>query len=155
VDSSFLFALMTVQVRICCSDTVLATQQNAAAEQSGYCYMWCSRNARAIHLVSPVINKKSGRKLYSSHSCSYERRELSMSKFGLRLTYSTCKNVKKKTHNKKTNLCQLHNKTRLWEPRHGGIIFSSDMEERRRKGSKPIFRLTCLETGNSLWGNYE
>jgi len=39
-----------------------------------------------------------------------ERRELSMSKFSLWLTYSTCKNAKKKTTIKKINVCQLHNK---------------------------------------------
>jgi len=49
---------LTVQLRLCCSDTVLATLQTATTEQSGYCYMWCSRTARAIHLGSPVINKK-------------------------------------------------------------------------------------------------
>ena len=43
---------------LCCSDTVLATQQTAPAEQSNYCYMCCSRTARAMHLASPVINKK-------------------------------------------------------------------------------------------------
>ena len=29
---------------LCCSDTVRATQQTAAAEQSSYCYMCCSTN---------------------------------------------------------------------------------------------------------------
>ena len=49
---------LTVQLCLCCSDTVLATQQTVPIEQSGCCYMWCSRTARAIHLASPVINKK-------------------------------------------------------------------------------------------------
>jgi len=31
---------LTVQLRLCCSDTVLATQQTAAIEHSGYCYVW-------------------------------------------------------------------------------------------------------------------
>ena len=87
---------------LCCSDTVLATQQTAATEQSNYCYMYCSRTSSAIHLASPVINKESGRKLYSSHAWSYERRELSMSKFSLWLTYSTCKNTKRKPQQKKS-----------------------------------------------------
>jgi len=52
--------------------------------------------ARTMHLASPVVNKKkSGRKLYSSHAWSWERRELSMSKFSLWLTYSTFNNAKK------------------------------------------------------------
>jgi hypothetical protein len=58
--------------------------------------------ASAIHLSSPVINKESGTKLYSSHAWSYERRELSMSKFSLSLTYSTCKNTKRKPQQKKS-----------------------------------------------------
>ena len=49
---------LTVQLRLRCSDTVLATQQTVPTEESGYCYMWCSHTARAIHLASPVINKK-------------------------------------------------------------------------------------------------
>jgi hypothetical protein len=49
---------LTFQLRLCCSDTVLATQQTVPTEQSGYCYMCCSRIARAIHLAIPVINKK-------------------------------------------------------------------------------------------------
>jgi hypothetical protein len=60
---------LTVQLRTLLL-TVLATQQTAPAEQNNYCYMCCSRNARAIHLASPVINKKSGRKLYSFHAWS-------------------------------------------------------------------------------------
>ena len=39
-----------------------------------------------------------------------ERRELSMSKLSLWLTYSARKNAKKKTTIKKRNVCQLHNK---------------------------------------------
>ena len=93
---------------LCCSDTVLAMQQTAAAQQSSYCYMCCPRTARAIHLASPVINKKSGRKLYSFHAWSYERRELIMSKFSLWLIYSTCRNVKRKPQ-QKINVFQLHN----------------------------------------------
>ena len=96
---------------LCCSDTVLATQQTAAAEQSNYCYMCCSRTARAIHLGSPVINKESGRKLYSSHAWSKEGQELSMSKFSLWLTYSTCRNTKRKPQQQKISVCQLHNTT--------------------------------------------
>ena len=61
-----------------------------------------SHTARAIHLTSPVINKRNGRKLYSSHAWSKERRELSVRKFSLWLTYSTCNNVKKKTTTKKS-----------------------------------------------------
>ena len=33
---------LTVQLRLYCPDTVLATQQTAPTEQSGYCYMCCS-----------------------------------------------------------------------------------------------------------------
>ena len=49
---------LTVQLRLCCSDTVLAMQQTVPAEQSNYCYMCCSRTVRAIQLASPVMNKK-------------------------------------------------------------------------------------------------
>ena len=107
---------------LCCSDTVLATQQTAPAEQSNYCYMRCSSTARAIHLTSPVINKKSGRKLYSSHAWSWERRELSMSKFSLWLTYSTCKNAKRKPQQKKS-MCQIHN-SNVWD---GTALRSKDL----------------------------
>jgi len=49
---------LTVRFVLCCSDTVLVTQQTAPAEQSNYCYMCCSSTTRAIHLAIPVINKK-------------------------------------------------------------------------------------------------
>jgi len=35
-----------------------------------------------------------------------------MSKFSLCLTYSTCKNAKRKPQKQKINVCQLHNKKR-------------------------------------------
>jgi hypothetical protein len=60
---------LTVQLRTVLL-TVLATQQTASKEQSGYCYMCASTYCRAIHLASPVINKESGGKLYSSHAWS-------------------------------------------------------------------------------------
>ena len=59
--------------------------------------MHCSRDT----LSESSYKQKSGRKLYSSHAWSYERRELSMSKFSLWLIYSTCRNAKRKPQQKK------------------------------------------------------
>ena len=59
---------LTVQLRTLML-TVLATQQTAPTEQSGYCYMCCSRTARAVHLANPVINKENGKKLYVFLPC--------------------------------------------------------------------------------------
>ena len=93
VDSSLPFALTDCPGTYCAAQTQFELgsrllQQNKAT------IVTCvaPHTARAIHLASPHINKKrNGRKLYSSHAWSYERRELSMSKFSLWITYSTCK----------------------------------------------------------------
>jgi len=83
--------------------------------------------ARAIHLASPVIKKKkkNGRKFYSSHAWSWERRELSMRKFSLWLTYSTCKNARKKTTTTKNQCMSTTQHVALYSENGSNILIRS------------------------------
>ena len=86
---------LTGQLRLWCSDTFRATQQTASKNKAAI----VAHTARAIHLQRPVINKESGRKLYSSHAWSYERQKLSMSKFTVHV------GMLRENHNNKKNQC--------------------------------------------------
>jgi hypothetical protein len=101
VDSSLPFALTD-----CTASSLLLRHSSSYAAD-------CSHRTKRLLLLHVVLThrsrdrlsessykQKSARKLYSSHAWSYERRELSMSKFSLWLTYSTCKNTKRKPRQK-------------------------------------------------------
>ena len=93
---------------LCCSDTVLATQQTTAVEQSGYCYMCCSTYCSRDTLSESSYKQREWKEIIF---LPCQRRELSMSKFSLCVTYSTCKNTKRKPQQQqKINVYQLHNK---------------------------------------------
>jgi len=103
---------------LCCSFTVIDTQQTATGAQGSYCYMRQSTHcSRDKHLVRPLINKQKWKETIflpclvcllrnGSVNKEYElqeRRELSMIKLSLWLTYSTYKNPgeKRKKRTKK------------------------------------------------------
>jgi len=75
----------------------------------------CSRDT----LSESSYKQKSGRKLYSSHAWSWEKRELSMSKFSLWLIYSTCRNAETTTTKNKcvstTQQCRPGKVRCCWE----------------------------------------
>jgi len=110
-DSSLLFALTDCPASYCAAQTQFELRSRLLLQNKATIVTCVApHTARAIHLASPVINKNAmeGNCIAPMPGLNKGRRELNLSKFSLCLTYSTCKNGKKKTTTTKS-VCQLHN----------------------------------------------